>query len=226
MTIAKDILVQSLPSVEGLPPVPQQKIQFPPKVLAKAKSSVYMIKSAMTPGCDNSSKPKAKKSRPILSTKTIWALFLWQRMAMSPVLKEPNISKQNTSSFVISTIQENLIFNIVLPNTSGQSSLPNLSKVPSFASCILSWWIARLITLKIMLSPLFLRHFLCYPRTKFLLPLQNIISHSYSWTNLLTYWWRSDLFNPLLHLGCVLRQSVMVLQYLVLAVHTSTWKQK
>jgi hypothetical protein len=26
-----------------------------------------------------------------------------------------------------------------------------------------------------------------YPRTKFLLPLQNIISRSYSWTNLLTF---------------------------------------
>ena len=154
MMIAKDILVHSIPSVEGLPPVPWQNIKFRPRALAKANSSVYMIKSVMSSGHDNSSKPKATKSRPILSTKTIWALFCWQRMAMSPVLKGPNISRQNTSSFVITTIQEKLIFNIVLPSTCGQTFEPNLSKVPSFASCVLSWWIAQLFILKTMVSPI------------------------------------------------------------------------
>jgi len=71
MTIAKDILVQSLPLDEELPPVPPQNIKFHPKALAKARSSVYMIKSAMSSGQDNSSKPKATKSIPTSSIKTI-----------------------------------------------------------------------------------------------------------------------------------------------------------
>ncbi len=94
MTIAKDILVQSLLSVAGLPPVPQQNIKSRPKVLAKVKSSVSMIKSVMSSGRDNSSKPRATKPRQISSTKTIWALFLWRRMVMSPVLNGPNISSK------------------------------------------------------------------------------------------------------------------------------------
>jgi len=40
-TIAKDILVQSLPLDEELPPVPPQNIKFRQKALAKARSSVF-----------------------------------------------------------------------------------------------------------------------------------------------------------------------------------------
>jgi len=70
-TIAKDILVQSLPLDEELPQVPPQNIKFHPKALAKAISLVYMIKLAMSSGRDNSLKPKATKSTPTSSIKTI-----------------------------------------------------------------------------------------------------------------------------------------------------------
>ena len=175
----------------------------------------------MSSGRDNSSKPKATKSIPTSSIKTIWALFFWQKMAMSPVLNGPNILKPNTSLFVIFTRQENLIFNIVLPNKCGQTFLPNLYKEPNFASCMLSWWIARLITQKITIMTFFLHQLLHCPKPKFLLPLQNIVRPSSLWTNLLTFRWRSDLFDPLFHRGGVLKQSLMVPVYLAIAVRAS-----
>ena len=155
----------------------------------------------MSSGRDNFSKPKATKSIPT---------FLWRKMAMSPVLNGPNILKPNTSLFIIFTRQENLIFNIVLLNKCGQMFLPNLYKAPNFASCVLSWWIARLITQKITTMMFFLHQLPHYPKPNFLLPLQNIVRPSSLWMNLLTFRWRSDLFDPLLYRGGVLRQSLMV----------------
>ncbi len=136
----------------------------------------------MSYGLASSSKPKATPSRPILSTRTTWVPYLWQRMDMYQPLNVLNTSRPNISLSNTSTSLGKLIFNIAPLSICGLMFLPNPFRARLTIPKTTSW------SLPLLLLPRFVP-----PRF-------------FQLTNLLTVRWSPDPIGPRLHRGGVLRQ--------------------